>query len=463
MLEKENLKAHTSLNGYNFEHNRHNFNAEIAVLGAIIIDKSKFFEASKHIKSEKFFYFEKNRLIWHAITELIKEGETVDFIMISDKLSKSIHDGAIYVSYITGITDNLPMEMDCEAYSKIVAEEFRARELYRIYDISKKYIFSREYFSIDLWKKVNEVSSSLFLKDEKQYTIHNLMEKLYTISEDNSWGFNWGIDALDKNMSQIPKGAIVIIGGRPGHCKTALATQLIDSFASRNHKIFFQSMEMSREEIDMRRLSRISGIELLKIRNGLGSPINADDDNFRHKINMAAAKIFDMERRIFISDQSGLTPEEVVLNIQVNYERYGIDMFFLDHFHRLKFGGQRELHQAQAYGLDLIVSACKNHNITSFILAQLNRSIEHADAEREPRLSDLRECGALEEVATNVLFLYWKFKKTQKEIDKYAIKILNAKSRDGSTGRIFSELRPEIYTFGRNISEHEYGRDYASK
>jgi len=55
--------------------------------------------------------------------------------------------------------------------------------------------------------------------------------------------------------------------------------------------------------------------------------------------------------------------------------------------------------------------------------------------------------------------MYWKFKKTQKEEDKYVIKILNAKARDGNTGRIYMQLFPELYLFGANITEQDYNKN----
>jgi len=219
------------------------------------------------------------------------------------------------------------------------------------------------------------------------------------------------------------------------------------------YQIFFQSLEMTQRELYLRRLSRLSTIPLWRIKLGYGYYRNSQQPDYRKLLNGGAGEISNTENNVFVNDTSGLTPQEIALNTRVAYEHHGIDIFVLDHFHRLNFSGKyKEMRHAQEQGLEIILAACKNSGITPVILAQLNRGIENTETEREPRLSDLRDVGRLEEAATNVLFVYWKYKRTQKEEDKYAIKILNAKARDGHTGRIFLEYSPEIYHFGNTIN-----------
>jgi replicative DNA helicase len=212
---------------------------------------------------------------------------------------------------------------------------------------------------------------------------------------------------------------------------------------------------MSTKEIYLRRLARMSGIPMWRIKRGPRYPENRDNPEYDHIISHAASMIYDKRNSYIINDRSGLSPEEIALNIRIEYETHGIDFFALDHFHRVNFGSMsHEYRHAQEEGLELILSTCRNLGITPIILAQLNRSVESRD-DREPQLTDLRECGRLEEAANIVLMLYWRYQHTQKPEDKHKLKIKCVKNRDGQTGSAIIEFVPEIYSFGRDMTMEE--------
>jgi replicative DNA helicase len=419
-----------------------NKEAESWVIASLLEDRNSYSAAAAFIKSPNYFYYSITRLIWYAWSELFLEEKPFEEVLIIEKLDKEIKQGLINWSDITDMIKAVPTSQSCKYYAEIVEKNYIKRELYRLNYQSMEALEFNE--PIDIWKNFNDKSSKLFIPKNDEYSIHDLMNELESIDENKSWGINWGLPELDNfetGLGPIAKGSIIVIGGRPGHGKTAIALQLMDGWAKRGHKIFFQSLEMTKRELDQRRLSRFSGIPLWKLRRG---PSNYD----RVLANNGAAKIYEREKNFFVSDTSGLTPEQIALNIQTAYEQHGIDIFVLDHFHRIRFHGSDNRHSMEQ-GLENILSVCKNKGIMPIILSQLNRAIENYETEREPRLSDIRECGRLEEAATNVLFIYWKYKRTMLEEDKYKIKLLCAKARDGKTGRIELPFTPEIYTFGK--------------
>jgi replicative DNA helicase len=440
----------------NLSHISHrcNIEAENSFLGGLILNPQKYFEIANIIENEKRFFSVKNQLIYKSIIDLLKEDEPITYITITEKLFKEISSGQIEIEYITQITDTAAMVNHLEHLANIIDENYKARKLNTIYEIAKNDI-KKHIEAIDIWHKVSEESAKLFKIKESDYSVQDLMEALEKLDGIDSWGREWGIQGLDSFLGPLNKDAVVIIAGRPGHGKTSLILQIIDQWAKHGEKIFFQSMEMSRSELDMRRLSRFSMIPLWRIKRGPNYFINKQDENYRSIINNAASKIYDLEKNIFVSDSCGLTPEQIALNIKINHEKHGIGIFVLDTFHRVNFSGSREHRHAMENGLETIIEACKNNKITPIILAQLNRGIENHEVEREPRLSDLRECGRLEEAATNVLMIYWKYKRTQKESDKNIIKILSSKARDSVTGRILNKYIPEIYSFQEQINESE--------
>jgi replicative DNA helicase len=284
------------------------------------------------------------------------------------------------------------------------------------------------------------------------------MERLSTIEEQGSWGLTWGIPRLDEAIGQFSKDAVIILGARPGHGKTMLVGQWVDYWLEIGQKIFFESLEMTREELDIRRLSRISSIPAWQIRKGFNYYRNVKSEKFQPMINHAAEFIFNNEKKLIVRDRKGLTAEEIALDIKRASDFYGCNVFVLDHFHRIKFSGNGEMRHQQEQGLEIILSACSSCGMTPIILAQLNRGIENREDD-VPKLSDLRDVGRLEEAATNVFFLYWKFKKTYAAEDKFKISLLNAKSRDGETGRIELTISPEIYRIWGEAKNEQRGNN----
>lgn len=417
---------------------------EINFLGGLILEPDSYMAICNIINPESFFV-KKNQLVYKTVVKLIHDREPVNYITIQENLLDEISRGEISPEYITALTDNAAIQSHMVYFANSINESYISRKLNNIYSIAKKDIDNNiDPFSV--WQSVNERSAKLFSEEEKDYCIHDLIQSLET-NNISDWGRLWGLSSLDNFVGPLPREAVTIIAGRPGHCKTSFVSTLMDYWAMQGDKIFFQSMEMSRREIDLRRLARFSRIPLWQIKQGTYSTKNQEIKNYREIINCAASKIFDLNKNVFVSDKTGLTPSEIALNIRINYEKHGINIFVLDNFHRINYSNNHDHRYAMEAALETIISECKNNGVMPVLLAQLNRGIENRESDNEPRLADLRECGRLEEAATNILMMYWKYKKTQAQEDKGTIKILNAKSRDGQTGRIFLKYLPEIYTF----------------
>lgn len=433
----------------------HNEDAEFSVIGSILVDQNVFIIAKEHILSSNYFYNYQCRLLWQAINELMDEGIPIDDVTIYNKLKKEIDDNKITQTEIDKIYNRTPTSANCKYYSEIVAEYYKKRELARSWIEGVNKINDPDKKAKDIWSEASNNTTKLFLEKDSLYTIHDLIEELHSIPANGQWGLNWGIASLDKWIQYLTPGEVIVIGARPGHGKTALAIQLADFWSLNGHKIFFQSLEMSRIEIDSRRLARISGIAEWKIKRGFNFSENKSID-FERTINYSAARIYDMSEKynkFIINDKAGLSPSEISLNIKIAYEKFGINFFMLDHFQKVNFyGGHREVRHCMDEGLELILSTCKNLKITPVILSQLNRAVEGRD-DREPQLTDLKECGSLEQSANKVFLMYWKYRHTLKSEDKLKMLIKCDKNRSGKTGRMIVEYIPEIYLFNNDLTE----------
>jgi len=423
--------------------------AERGVLGSVCIDSEMYPIAAGIIKNKNYFYSERYQKIWEAISTLYLLKEPIDYITLSDQLSKEISTGIIKIPEITEITDKIPSSANCEYYAKIVREKWYARQLLKQYKISIKnvndFIDSRQ-----IWSESNENTRKIFAEEnEKKYDLNETVEELYKISGHNPWGIAWGYDPIDSAFGCLDAGTSIIIAARPSHGKTTLALQLMDGWLGQGKKILYEGLDLPCKRMDLRRISRISKIPLHEIKQGIKNNIEIEKE-----IHRAAGIIFNRQKNVIIKDTSFVTVEDIVLDIRMAHDKIGINFLILDHFHRVNWGRREEM-VAMKYGLESIYDICKQLNIIPVILAQLSRNPEREDV-REPKLSDLRQCGQLEESTNVVLFLHWKYKSSGKPEDMNQNKILCAKNSDGKTGRITVGFNPAIFQFENyQITEHE--------
>jgi replicative DNA helicase len=156
--------------------------------------------------------------------------------------------------------------------------------------------------------------------------------------------------------------------------------------------------------------------------------MNANDDEFFDRLHPACAFVYRHDKTDFIvNDSAGLSAEEVVANIRDAKKRLGrLDFFVLDHFHLLRIDGNKFGEDDRA--LKLMRDACKKLGCVGVILSQFNRNVER-DHGREPRMADLKNCTALEEIATSILLLHWEYKRSNTESHKSVFKMICEKQR----------------------------------
>jgi replicative DNA helicase len=226
---------------------RHDEQAEMSVLGAIILKPSALNDAMKHIHGQNYFWIAKNQFVWIALMDMILSGKPIDYTTLCAKMACEIVQEKIEPNYFMQLTDCVPSPELCEHYAKIVAEEYRARELSRNAQLFFNGVEAKEIETVKdgweaLYSKAQEILSGN--QSEEEPSIHTLANELADIKPETGWGTPWGIQEMDSIFHEISPGAIVVIGGRPGHNKTALALQLVDGWLARGKKVLYHSLEM---------------------------------------------------------------------------------------------------------------------------------------------------------------------------------------------------------------------------
>jgi len=230
--------------------------------------------------------------------------------------------------------------------------------------------------------------------------------------------------SFDTILAGLHPGKLIIIAGRPKAGKTSLAVNIIYNMVKNNIPVAFFSLEMSKEEIVFKLLSREIGVstQILRTRPDMQTVKDVEE---------AVAKLIDGP--LVIDDQWGLPVETLRARARRLKKQYGIKVIFIDYLQLMTSieksnSDRREL-------ITHIVLALKNLarelEVPIVAIAQLNRAVERRTVNK-PTLADLKESGSIEENSDVVIFLW--YEKDQVNEKNPTIKITIAKHRDGPEG-----------------------------
>lgn len=206
-------------------------------------------------------------------------------------------------------------------------------------------------------------------------------------------GKSTGWHFLDKYLGGYNGGDLIVIAGRPGMGKTALALSLTKDFAATGGKTLFLSLEMSNEQLAKRYISLIGNIPNYKVRNG-----TLKEHDIDKLCNIANSQTINF----FIDDDAETSIADIKAKVKLHKARHGLDLLVIDYIQLVKGTKQNREQEIAEISRNLKLLA-KQLNITVIILAQLSRASE-ARQDKRPMLSDLRESGAIEQDADVVLF-----------------------------------------------------------
>lgn len=260
-----------------------------------------------------------------------------------------------------------------------------------------------------------------------------------TISKE-PWGILSGIDAVDKITFGHQLTELTILAGRSSMGKTAYGIDTILKTSEDEVTLYF-SMELSKKIVIQRMLSNLSGIPLNKLKT---NTLSSDEEK---KFEQA---VIDLEnRKLFIDDSSLLTPQQCFLKIK---ELGNISFVVIDYLQLMVLGDGSSGNLTQ--DLDKLCqnlrATAKHFNIPILLLSQLSRKPDERP-DHEPRLSDLRSSGGIEQTADVVLMLhrpsYYEMREVNIESpDNGEAYVLIAKNRNGATGKV-----PVVW-FGETMS-----------
>ena len=417
-----------------------NLEAERSILGAILLDNNTLNAAVELLKAEDFFHDHHRRIYQHMIA-LGESQQAIDLVTLTDQLHRSGElESSGGAAYVAQLMDGVPHVSNVEHYARIVKEKAMLRGLIHATQAIQQQALEAEE---DADTILDRAESSIFQLAEDRARVglvgmHDVVtesrERIAHIYEGGHriTGLSTGYDLLDNLTSGFQNSELLILAARPSMGKTAFALNLAENVAVRGNKpVAIFSLEMSKESLLLRLLSADAKIDSHKFRTG---HLNQED---KGRIPRSLSHL--SEAPLWIDDAGSATVVEMGAKLRRLKRDKGLSLVIVDYLQlvsgRGKFGNRNEEVSSITRGLKGLAKELK---VPVLVLSQLTRAPERED--REPRLADLRESGAIEQDADVVMFIHRpNFYKKSDEVsmeERGETDLIIAKQRNGPTDSI---------------------------
>jgi len=411
--------------------------AEQAVLGSMLTTKEAVSKSMQWLTSDHFYKSSHER-IFACMVDLFEKGEPVDAISVVDKLKKKKELESVGGAfYITGLAESVPTTANVEHYSKIVLEKHLLRTLIKVsHDVSKDAFEDSQ----DVDEILDSAESAIFNISEKRLRggfkhidpiLHHAFEELDKIASKpgSVTGVPSGLMDLDDMTSGFHPGELIIIAGRPGMGKTALAlTMGRNAAVLEKTGVGMFSLEMANHQLAMRLLCAEGRVDSHLVRTG-----KLPKTQWKN-LSIAVGSL--AEAPIYLDDTPGMSVLEVRAKARRLKAEKGVGLIIVDYIQLMTGPKGSESRQQEISQISRsLKNLAKEIDLPVIGLSQLSRAVE-SRSDRRPQLSDLRESGAIEQDADLVIFLYRPWVYTQDDDDRGKAEIIVAKQRNGPTGII---------------------------
>ncbi|MCA8944388.1 MAG: replicative DNA helicase [Planctomycetes bacterium] len=425
--------------------------AERAVLGAMLVDPHCIPDVSQVVRPEDF-YVPRHEVVCRAIVDTYDKLADADPISVHETLSRAglVDDaggrealldlaGCVVSASSAGYHAEIVREKSiqravldvCTEVSQLAMENRAdARELL---DEAERRIFEIA--------RVNVASEIAGIERILQETFERI--DFFRARAGEPTGLVTGYEDLDEMTGGLQGGELIIIAARPSMGKTSFALNLAERVARRQKGVLVFSLEMGAQQVISNMLCCCSQVNGQAVRSG-----RLTDREYK-ALQDEAARLY--ESPIFVDDSAGLSPTALRAKARRLKQKGDLSMVIIDYLQLMSTGRREESRQQEISTISRALKGlARELNIPVIALSQLNRDVESREDHR-PRMSDLRESGAIEQDADVIMLLHREeyFKPT--EDNRGLAQLIIAKQRNGPTGdvtlRFFREyMRFENYT-----------------
>ncbi len=424
-----------------------NVEAERSVLGALLLDPGSIADISQSLKSEDF-YVPAHKLVYDAILETYDQHSHTDVLTVQENLSrKGSLDEVGGPSALLHLADSVVSAAGVAYHADIVREKSVQRQLLEIcLDIAR----SSYENSADARELLESAEERIFkiarmnvAQDVKgiDSILQETFERIdYVRSRAGEpTGVQTGYPDFDEMTGGLHGGELIILAARPSMGKTSFALNLCERVAASGRGIVIFSLEMAASQVISNMLCCRSQVDGQSVRKG-----TVTSEQYA-RLQREAEKLYDIP--IFVDDGAGLTPTALRAKCRRLKQQHDIQLVVIDYLQLMTGGKKIESRQQEISMISRSLKGlARELNVPVIALSQLNRDVEGREDHR-PRMSDLRESGAIEQDADVICLLHREeyFKPTEE--NRGLAQLIIAKQRNGPTGDVTLRFFREFMRF----------------
>jgi replicative DNA helicase len=418
--------------------------------------------ASADLLHPEDFYRNHHGTIYSAIVDLYERREPIDIVTVSEVLERLERleevGGAAYLTSLINLT---PTAVNAQHYARIVE---RKSVLRKLISAAGKIAGLGYEEDGDLGQVIDRAEQELFAVSEKRIEsgfipleklLHSAYDRLDYLHQHKGEisGIRTGFADLDTLTTGLQPSDLILVAARPSIGKTSLALNFAEHAAVNEGKVVgIFSLEMSKEQLVLRLLSSVANIDSQRLRSGFLEEM--DFTRLAPAMNKLA------EAPIYIDDTPNISTMELRTKARRLQAESGLDLILIDYLQLMQSSVQsRDANRVQevseiSRGLKALARELR---VPVVALSQLSRQTEMRES-REPRLSDLRESGALEQDSDLVMFL-WRERERGADDEESEGEVINlrlAKHRNGPTGETKLWFRKRLTRFESHVADERY-------
>ena len=413
----------------------HSLEAEMSVLGAMLLAPEAIGIVVQYLDAD-CFYRPQHQALFQAVVQLYDENKPVDLVLLREALASSGRLEEVGgVEYLVTLADSTPTVANAEYYARVVKEKALLRALIqaaaeiirdahgqgdspekildrceeRIFAVTERKIIGQ---ALDVRSILGQVMQTLDLQGGRTVT-----------------GLETGLVDLDDKTRGLQASELIILAARPSVGKSALALNIAEHIAvDKAQAVAFFSLEMSKEELALRLLSSRAKVDGQKLRKGMLS------DPEVQRIQDVAEYLY--QAPLYIDDTPSLRVIDLRAKARRLISRHQVKLIIVDYLQLMSAPGSDESRQVEVSNISRGLKAvARELRIPVLAVAQLRRESEEHN---RPRLSDLRESGAIEQDADVVMLLHREAMRMTPGTPEHAqaqgeAELIIAKQRNGPT------------------------------
>jgi replicative DNA helicase len=361
------------------------------------------------------------------------------------------------LAFLEGLLNRVPTAANVEHYSRIVREKAILRSLVGTCSEVIQGVYDSETPARDQLdsaeQKVFEIGKRTMGRDFIQISdiLDEHFERLGKADDDADRTVHTGFVDLDRETTGFHPAEFIIVAGRPSMGKTSFCMNCVEHMAMERKRVAIFSLEVSKDQLVQNLLCGFARVDAHRVRQ------RSLSKEMWQKLTDGASRL--SQTQIYIDDSPGLTPLGLKAKARRLHARAPLDVIVIDYLQLMEVGGTESRQQEISAVSRSLKALARELSVPVITISQLSRSVESRESHR-PRLSDLRESGAIEQDADLVLLLYREeYYQPDKEEVRGQAEVIIAKQRNGPTGSFKLSFQGKHMRF-ENLATHYEDGDF---